>query len=182
MKKLKVGEMVYIQSYKHDGSLHRTWAKALVIENSDESTVAVTDQSYVVESDGRKWITKEPAICFFYDNCWYNIISMIRKTGVYYYCNIASPSLYDGESIKNIDYDLDVKVYPDNSYSILDEYEYECHSKKMKYPEEVKIIIKKEMDRLISKIKNKEKPFDYHTIDEYLTIYSKIKLKAQDDQ
>ena len=25
-------EYVYIQSYKHDGSLHRTWAKGYVIE------------------------------------------------------------------------------------------------------------------------------------------------------
>ena len=55
------------------------------------------------------------------------IISMIRKTGVYYYCNLASPSLYDGEAIKNIDYDLDVKLYPDRSYQILDENEYAAH-------------------------------------------------------
>lgn len=176
MKNLSVGEKVYIQSYKHDGSLHRTWVKALIIENNNDVTVAVTDQSFVVESDGRKWITKEPAICFFYEKCWYNIISMIRKSGVYYYCNIASPSLYDGEAIKNIDYDLDVKVYPDNSYIILDEYEYECHSRQMNYSQEIKDIIKKEMGRLLEKIKNKEKPFDYHTIDEYLTIYSQIRL------
>ena len=50
---------------------------------------------------------------------------MIRKTGIHYYCNIASPSLYDGEAIKNIDYDLDVKVAPNGKSIILDEEEYE---------------------------------------------------------
>ncbi|MEG0981587.1 MAG: DUF402 domain-containing protein, partial [Erysipelotrichaceae bacterium] len=98
---------VYIQSFKHDGSLHRTWAKAYIIEVSETRIVGVTDRSCVIESDGRVWITREPAICFLYPDRWYNVISMIRKTGIHYYCNIASPSIYDGEAIKNIDYDLD---------------------------------------------------------------------------
>ena len=46
---------------------------------------------------------------------------MIRHSGIYYYCNLASPTIYDGEAIKNIDYDLDVKLYPDRTYQVLDE-------------------------------------------------------------
>lgn len=97
-------EYVYIQSYKHDGSLHRTWAKGYVIEANERRIVAVTNKTLVSESDGRKWVTREPAICFFYPDKWYNVICMIRKSGIHYYCNLASPSLYDGEAIKNIDY------------------------------------------------------------------------------
>ena len=59
-------EYVYIQSYKHDGSLHRTWAKGYVIEANERRIVAVTNKTLVSESDGRKWVTREPAICFFY--------------------------------------------------------------------------------------------------------------------
>ena len=115
-KDIKVGDSVFVQSYKHDGSLHRTWSKAYVIDVFDNCVVAVTDHTWVVEADKRKWLTKEPAICFYYNDVWFNIISMVRKTGIYYYCNLASPSLYDGEAVKNIDYDLDVKVFPDGSY------------------------------------------------------------------
>ena len=96
-------EYVYIQSYKHDGSLHRTWAKGYVIEANERRIVAVTNKTLVSEADGRKWVTREPAICFFYPDKWYNVICMIRKSGIHYYCNLASPSLYDGEAIKNID-------------------------------------------------------------------------------
>ena len=64
---------------------------------------------------------------------WYNVICMIRKTGVYYYCNIASPTLYDGEALKYIDYDLDLKVFPDGNYRVLDEEEYRQHEKQMNY-------------------------------------------------
>ena len=66
---------------------------------------------------------------------------MIRHEGVFYYCNLASPSLYDGEAIRNIDYDLDVKLYPDGGYSILDENEYQEHARVMKYPTTVMNIL-----------------------------------------
>ena len=32
MEELKVGDSVFVQSYKHNGALHRTWSKALVID------------------------------------------------------------------------------------------------------------------------------------------------------
>lgn len=168
---VKIGDSVYVQSYKHDGSLHRTWAKALVIDIFEHCVVAVTDHTWVVESDGRKWLTKEPAICFFYDNRWFNVISMVRKTGIYYYCNLASPSLYDGESIKNIDYDLDVKVFPDDSYIILDENEYAYHAELMKYPDNIKKIIDDEMKDLLKMIENKQDPFNFSYINNYIMKY-----------
>ena len=135
----EVGSQVYIQSFKHDGSLHRTWAKGFVIEAGVRRVIAVTNKTWVTEADGRRWFTREPAICFFYPDHWYNVITMIRKTGIYYYCNLASPSLYDGEAIKNIDYDLDVKLFPDGRIEILDEDEYEQHGREMGYSEPLKL-------------------------------------------
>ena len=32
----KVKESIYIQSFKHDGSLHRTWAKGYVMEANEK--------------------------------------------------------------------------------------------------------------------------------------------------
>lgn len=179
MKDLKIGDSVFVQSYKHNGSLHRTWSKALVIDVQEHCAIVVTDHSWVVEDNGRRWLTKEPAICFYYDDRWYNIISMVRKTGIYYYCNIASPSLYDGEAIKNIDYDLDVKVFPDGEYMILDENEYNYHSDIMNYPENIKKIVENELNNLLNLIKNKEKPFDFSYINDYIMKYFDISLKIK---
>ncbi|MEG3039957.1 MAG: DUF402 domain-containing protein [Erysipelotrichaceae bacterium] len=167
---------VYIQSFKHDGSLHRTWAKAYIIEVSETRIVGVTDRSCVIESDGRVWITREPAICFLYPDRWYNVISMIRKTGIHYYCNIASPSIYDGEAIKNIDYDLDVKVQPNGKWSILDEDEYEEHGAIMGYSKELDEVIWNQLDQLLSEIKKHHSPFApkeiYALHDKYLRLRS----------
>lgn len=164
-------DSVYIQSYKHDGSLHRTWAKGFVIEANAQRIVAVTNKTLVSESDGRKWVTREPAVCFFYPDKWYNVICMIRKTGIHYYVNLASPSLYDGEAIKNIDYDLDVKVSPLGKMTILDEDEYALHSRQMHYSAKLDMVIHKEMDKLLDTIRKKGSPFDPIEIMELYDVY-----------
>lgn len=157
-------ESIYIQSFKHDGSLHRTWAKGYVLEANENRIVAVTNKTWVSEADGRRWITREPAICFFYPDKWYNVICMIRKTGIYYYCNLASPSIYDGEALKNIDYDLDVKVNPLGKTVLLDEDEYEEHGKEMNYTPKLKKAVEKGLDDLMRRIERMESPFDHHEI------------------
>lgn len=176
-----IKESIYIQSFKHDKSLHRTWAKGYVIEANEKRIVAITDRSWVIESDGRRWLTREPAICFFYPDRWYNVICMIRKTGIHYYCNLASPSIYDGESLKNIDYDLDIKVNPKWEYTILDEDEYDEHSKEMQYGEKLDRVIHKEMNRLIRDIQLQNSPFDHIEIKVlYQKYLSYIKSQEED--
>ena len=171
----KVGETIMIQSYKHDESLHRIWNTSLIIESNVQQIVAVTDRTIVFESNNHSWLTKEPAICFFYPDKWYNIIAMFKKTGIVYYCNIASPSLYDGEAIKNIDYDLDVKVLSDNSMILLDQQEYKTHSAKYHYPENIKEIIDQQLEKLITEIKTKKGPFNDSYIHKYYQLYMSMK-------
>ena len=167
----EVGSYVYIQSFKHDGSLHRTWCRGYVLEADEDHIVAVTDKAWVIESDGRKWLTREPAICFFYMHEWFNVISMIRHSGIYYYCNIASPSIYDGEAIKNVDYDLDIKLYPDGGYEVLDENEYAEHKEKMRYPKDIQEIIDQQIPYLVRKMEKEELPFSLECIDNYYSKY-----------
>lgn len=174
MKLPEVGTEVYIQSFKHNGSLHRTWCKAFVLEADEKRMVAVTNKAWVIESDGRKWFTREPAICFFWTERWYNVIAMLRKTGIFYYCNLASPSLYDGEAIKNIDYDLDVKLYPDFSYQILDENEYAMHAREMNYPKDIMNIVERSMDELIDEMDAGNDPFNDTCIHNYYALYKEM--------
>lgn len=167
----KIKDQIYIQSFKHDKSLHRTWAKGYVIEANKNRIVAITDRAWVIESDGRRWLTREPAICFFYPDRWYNAICMIRKTGIHYYCNIASPSVIDEEALKNIDYDLDVKVDPEWNFEILDEDEYEEHAVQMQYSDKLKQVIEKELKKLIMDIRLQNSPFDHFEIKELYQRY-----------
>ncbi|MDR1794551.1 MAG: DUF402 domain-containing protein [Erysipelotrichaceae bacterium] len=171
---LQRGDLIYIQSYKHDGSLHRTWVKGFVLDITSEYTVAITNKTWVVEADGRRWLTREPAVCFFYHHKWYNVIAMIRRAGIYYYCNLASPSTYDGEAMKNIDYDLDVKFYPDGKYELLDEDEFYDHSHQMNYPHEVKGILQKYVGQLLDLHRKKKTPFNDKQIQKYFGEYQRL--------
>ena len=160
MKLPKEGDFITIQSYKHDGSLHRTWRDTMVLKTTENAIIGVNDHTLVTESDGRRWVTREPAIVYFHKKYWFNIIAMIRDNGISYYCNMASPYYLDEEALKYIDYDLDLRGFPDGTYKILDESEYEYHRKKMNYPEEINLIVKQELKNLIKVYSSNTGPFD----------------------
>lgn len=174
MENLKKGEILNIHSYKHNGKIHRSWDEALFIEENNGYAVFGNYKTLVTEADGRVWKTKEPAIMYFSKDNWFNIIGQLKDNGIYYYCNIASPYVIEERTIKYIDYDLDLRVYPDGGYKILDHNEYNYHKKKMKYPEAIDKIVNKEMVKLIQMKKNKEGPFDKNNIIKYKNIYENI--------
>jgi len=161
----KVGSHIEIQSYKHDGSLHRVWEDSLVLKGTETIVIGANDKTFVQESDGRSWITREPAICYFHAKYWFNIIGMLRNDGIYYYCNISSPFVYDEEALKYIDYDLDVKVFPDMTYTLLDEDEYEEHKQLMNYPHVLDRILHNNIEYLLRWVRQRKGPFAPDFID-----------------
>lgn len=167
----RAGSTIEIQSYKHNGQLHRVWEQSLVLKGTDTVVIGANDKTQVTESDGRTWITREPAICYFHSKYWFNIIGMLRNDGIYYYCNISSPFVYDSEALKYIDYDLDVKVYPDMTYEILDIDEYNEHKKVMNYPDVLDKILYNHIDYLIKWIRQGKGPFSPDFVDNWYERY-----------
>ncbi|KEZ47503.1 MULTISPECIES: DUF402 domain-containing protein [Metabacillus] len=167
----KEGDSIQIHSYKHDGHIHRIWDETTVLKASGHCIIGGNDRTIVTESDGRTWITREPAICYFHTKYWFNVIGMIREDGIYYYCNISSPFAWDDEALKYIDYDLDVKIFPDMTYIILDEDEYEYHRKKMNYPNVIDLILKSNLEKLLRWIRQRKGPFSPDFIDEWYERY-----------
>ncbi|MBM7619589.1 DUF402 domain-containing protein [Bacillus haimaensis] len=161
----KEGETIQIHSYKHNGLIHRVWDETTVLKGTQNLVIGGNDKTIVTESDGRTWVTREPAICYFHARHWFNIIGMIREDGVYYYCNISSPFIADDEAVKYIDYDLDIKVFPDMTFILLDEDEYEKHRNEMKYPDVIDKILKTNVNTLISWIRQRKGPFAPDFID-----------------
>lgn len=153
--------------YKHDGSVHRMWDKSLVLEETEDYIVLGNINNTVIEGDCRYWQAKDPAITFFFKDEWYNVICMLRHTGIHYYCNIASPYLMFNDTIYYVDYDLDVGKRPDGLIKILDEGEYANHRQKMHYSDKLDLILKDALYKVIKKIENEEFPFNDKKILEY---------------
>ena len=127
MYKLNVGDKIQIQCYKHNGKIHRSWDEAVFLDEKKDYLVFGNMKTLVTESEGNTWRTKEPAIMYFFKNKWFNIICQLKKDGIYYYCNIASPFIIEDNTIKYIDYDLDLRIFPNLEYKILDRMEYKYH-------------------------------------------------------
>ena len=171
MKSMKIGDNYTIHCYKHDGHIYNSYEHSVLLDVKKDYIVLGNNHVKVTEEDGRIWYTKEPAIIYYYKNKWYNVITQFKKNDIYYYCNIATPTVVEGHYIKYIDYDLDLRIFPDGSYKVLDESEYEYHRKKMNYSNEIDIIVKSELENLIKLLQSKQGPFDKEEVKKYYDKY-----------
>lgn len=173
----KENKVLKIQCYKHNGQIYRNWDETILLESNDDYIVCANNKAKVTEIDGRSWTTKEPAILFYYKKKWFNIIAQFKRNGIYYYCNIASPYLIEENTIKYIDYDLDLRVFPDGTFRVLDRGEYDYHKIKMKYGKNIDKIVNKELSNLITMYLSKEGPFNHDYLKKYYNIYIKREKK-----
>ncbi len=177
MEKLEVGSRLQIHCYKHNGKIHRTWDEAIVLDIKDDLLICGNNRVTVTEKDGRNHKTREIAIIFFYTKRWFNVFAQFKKQGLYYKCNIATPYLIDDNIIKFIDYDLDLKVFPDGTFRVLDRNEYKYHKIKMKYSEDLDKILQSELTELINMKRAEVGPFNKNVIEKYYEKYLNIAEK-----
>lgn len=158
---------IEIQGYKHDGRMHRIRDNVYVVDETDEYIVVASKKTKVVEHDFRIWYTKEPAIMIFFKKHWWNVIAMLKKTGITYYVNLASPYVIDSKKVKYIDYDLDIKFYPNSDIRLIDVKEYTYHRKKYNYPDDINTILLFNINQIKEYMEKKLFPFDNEAIEKY---------------
>lgn len=153
------GDYIAIKSYKHNGELHRTWQSTMVVKMEQNILIGANDKTLITEGNGRKWVSREPSLVYFHRKYWFNIIVMFRPEGVAYYCNLATPFVIDREALKYIDYDLDIKVFPDGEKRLLDVEEYALNKKRWHYNEKIDAILRESSLELLEWIDKKKGPF-----------------------
>lgn len=173
---MKKGDKLVIHCYKHNGKIDRISGEAIVLDETDEYLVCANNKVKLTENDGRSHRTKEIAILFFYKKSWFNILAQLKKYGLFYYCNIASPYIIDGNIIKYIDYDLDLRIFPDGSFKVLDKNEYRYHKITMRYSDDIDLIVQDSLNNLINMKEHGVFPFQEDSIKYYYEIYKEIIL------
>ena len=103
----------------------------------------------------------------YFKNSWYNVIAMLKEQGITYYVNLASPYINDRGTIKYIDYDLDMKLYPSNQIKIIDVKEYGFHRKKYQYSDDIDSILRFNLKEIKSIMISRVFPFNDKKIREY---------------
>jgi len=77
----------------------------------------------------------------------------------------------DSEGLKYIDYDLDVKLFPNGEVLELDRDEYQFNQKYLHYSEKIVHIIEQNLNELIKRIDARVDPFNSESVYRYYQTY-----------
>ncbi|UWD34171.1 DUF402 domain-containing protein [Mesomycoplasma molare] len=141
---------INIQAYKYNGKLYRQWSGCKILEeNSEHVIVNMNKKTKVMEKNYQKWTIREQVLWFFHKKHFFNALITIKNDCFYIYINLASPYFFEENTIKYIDFDLDIKVYPGKECNIIDQKEFFLNAKKMNYPNETIDLILDELKYVV---------------------------------
>jgi len=142
---------VTINSRKYDGTIRRSWQCRLI----GQSGTKLTLMGEFVESveHPELGLIRKGTISYEYYwlDRWYSIFRFLETDGSLrnYYCNINMPPTFENETLDFVDLDLDILVWPDARYKVLDRDEFEVNSQVFKYPEAIVTKAKAALDEVI---------------------------------
>ena len=156
------GRRIHVVSTKYDESPHWEFDSFFVVERGP---LLITTNFAGQELGNWKgsWVTPWDTRNHFWSDRWYNVMRCDRPRGNgldHWYCNVTTPFQYDGETIRYVDLDLDVRVLPDGSCKVLDEDEFLENSQRMGYPPDVIEQSRGAVDELLRLARSGEFPFD----------------------
>jgi len=159
------GEIVTINSRKYDLSIRRSWECRLLEQTGSLLVFAgIFDDDLSHPELGlirRGTISYE----YYWLDRWYNIFRFHEPSGSLrnYYCNINLPPSYKKGVLDYVDLDIDVVVWDDFTYKVLDMDEYEVNAAAFVYPEYVTSKVKKAVTEIAVLIETREFPFGSET-------------------
>ena len=119
-----------VQKLMYDGSKSYRWVGREIHRDDDHLFFTA-----VFERDGRDlgYVRFEKGDVFYewyYFDRWYNVFQVYSKDGALkgWYCNVTAPAKADDAELTFVDLALDLWVWPDRRYLVLDEDEFEASS------------------------------------------------------
>ncbi len=155
-------EEIIINSRKLDGKIHRSW-KAKLVERNDSLFVFVGEFEKEVKHPNLGVIRRGTVSYeYYWLNRWYNIFRFHEPGGALrnFYCNINMPPKFENGVLDYIDLDIDILVWQDFKYEILDAGEFEENAEKYKYSENLKQTVDLNVKEIINLIENRKYPFN----------------------
>ena len=154
-------KIVTVNSRKFDGKIHRSW-KAEFIGRKDSLLTFVGEFESEVKHSHLGVIRRGTmSYEFYWLERWYNIFRFHEPNGDLrnFYCNINMPPTFEKGILDYVDLDIDVLVWKDYSFEILDLDEFEENSIKFKYSLEIHDKVQKALEELKRMIEKKSFPF-----------------------
>ncbi|WGI36614.1 DUF402 domain-containing protein [Mesomycoplasma lagogenitalium] len=170
-----LNKFLNVQAYKYNGKLYRQWSGVRILEDNEDHVVVYLDRkTKVMEKSKHRWTIRDNTIWFFHKKHFFNALITIKNNRHYIYINLASPYFAEENTIKYIDYDLDIKVYPNKDLNIIDRAEFINNAKKMKYSRKLIDVVFEELKKLVNWYYDDYYIFNGKYIDNFL---NKFKIK-----
>ncbi|HEY0427832.1 MAG TPA: DUF402 domain-containing protein [Pyrinomonadaceae bacterium] len=153
---------VTINSRKFDGIIHRSW-KAELIEIKDSLLIFVGEFEKEIRHLHLGVIRRGTVSYeFYWRDRWFNVFRFHEPDGSLrnFYCNINMPPKFENDVLDYVDLDIDILVWKDFKYQILDADEFEENAEKYKYTENLKQIVDASVKELVNLIENRKYPFN----------------------
>ena len=155
-----------INALKADGSVHRSW-KASLIDETNELISFVGAFEKEVEHPKLGFIRRGTVSYeYYWKNRWFNVFrfhepdddgNRLRN----FYCNINQPPQITNNVLSYVDLDVDVLVWRDFSFEILDLDEFERNADLFSYTKEIRNKVRESLDEILRLIKTRSFPFDF---------------------
>lgn len=151
---------VTVNSLAFDGKIRRSWQCDL-IERNDPMLVLVGSFDRDVEH-GELGLIQKGTISYEYYwlDRWYNIFRFHESNGTLrnYYLNINMPPTFVRGELNYIDLDIDIAVWPDSSYQILDRDEFEINAERFGYSQQVRDMVESTLAQLLNIVESGDLP------------------------
>lgn len=152
---------ITINSRKFDGEIRRSW-KADLIERKNSLLLFVGEFEQEIKHPNLGVIRRGTVSYeYYWLDRWYNIFRFHEPNGDLrnFYCNINKPPIFENNVLDYIDLDIDILVWTDFSYEVLDVDEFEENAECFQYTEVLTEKVEKTCLELSKMIELREFPF-----------------------
>lgn len=133
------GQQITINSRKYDQRIRRSWLGGLAKQTA---TLLVLVGRFEFDVDHADLgLIRQGTVSFehYWLDRWYNVFRFHEPDGSLrnHYCNISMPPTFKNDVLDYVDLDIDVVVWPDTRYKVLDLAHFAENTVKFGYPKDI---------------------------------------------
>lgn len=119
--------VVWVRPFRIDGSARKSWWGWLVSRDA-EGLVLRAPVQHPAELDYVTFAPEDTMVERYWFHRWYNVFALYDSAGALkgWYANLCTPIRFDGKELVYTDLELDLWVWPDRRYLVLDESEFQA--------------------------------------------------------
>jgi protein associated with RNAse G/E len=148
-------QIITVNSRAFDGSTRRSWTASLEYLDLPFIKLVGSFESAVEHSELGSIESGTISYEYFWTDRWHNIFRLHQPDGDFrnYYINLSMPPTFSDGILNYVDLDIDIVVWSDGSFQVLDIEEFEASAERFSYSDELRRRVEDELDSMLKTIR-----------------------------